>query len=68
VRIKDIKEKMMWILGNTGSILQLGTCSSPPSKYQLWTLTESGTLQQKGESGLCMGVPPRAASDHMDLH
>ena len=47
--------------GNAGSILQLGACGTPPTKYQLWSLSADGALTQKG-SGLCAAVPKHGSS------
>ena len=30
--------------GIAGSIMQLGTCGTPPTKYQRWSLSEDGAL------------------------
>eukprot|EP01052_Picozoa_sp_SAG31_P010196 SAG31_NODE_550_length_14214_cov_3.054269_8_plen_896_part_00 len=60
--------------GAAGSILQLGICKTPPSKYQLWSLADQsggGPLKSQG-SGMCVEIPKRGKSsaivDAFDLH
>jgi hypothetical protein len=52
--------------GDAGSILQLNTCHSPPTKWQLFDLSADGTLRLKGVQGLCVATPQRGAVETMD--
>jgi hypothetical protein len=67
--------------GQTGSVLQLGACQTPPSQYQRWRLSEHGALalaQKSHGSGsasggdLCAEAPRHGggggSSAAFDLH
>lgn len=55
--------------GNAGSVLQLNTCQTPPTKWQLFEFSEAeGTLRLQGARGLCVSVPQRGKVETMDHH
>jgi hypothetical protein len=54
--------------GQPGSIMQLNTCQTPPTKYQLFELSANGVLHLQSEPALCVAVPKRGAAETMDAN